>query len=266
MEEFMAVSERSTENKGAGKGPWVWFADVVVHPRRVFSEIAALESAVWLKPMLVLTALTILLSLVGGPARALNAQMNMGQPPEDFMYWSEEQQNQFFESQQAAQGPMFIYFLPMLGSLVSLWLGWFILGSVLHLLMTFGGSRQPQGAYLNLVAWAGVPFALRCLVQAVALLATRQLIDDPGLSGFIAAEANGGLDLVRILLGMIDVYALGFAALVLIGAPVISGLKVKKSLWIAGAAVLVFVVLAAMPGFILGQFDGLGTIRPFFIF
>lgn len=262
----MSVNERSVENKRVGKGSWVWFADMFVHPRRVFSKMASLDSAIWLKPMLVLTALTILLSLVGGPARALEAQMGMSQPPEDFIYWSEEQQNQFFESQQAAQGPLFITFLPLLGSLVSLWLGWFILGSVLYLLMTFRGSRQPQGAYLNLVAWAGLPFALRCLVQIVALLATRRVIDDPGLSGLVSADGGGGTDLLRVLLGMVDVYALGFAALVLIGAPIISGLKVKKSLWVAGVGILVFVVLAALPGFIISQIDGLGTIRPFFIF
>jgi hypothetical protein len=262
----MAVSERSVEDKQLGKGPWVWFADLFVHPRRVFSAMASIEGGVWLKPMLVLTALVVILSLVGGPARLLDAQMGLGQPPDDFQYWSEEQQNQFFEGQQAMQGPLFIYILPLLGSLVSLWLGWFILGSVLHLLMTFRGSRQPQRAYLNLVAWAAVPFMLRCLVQIVALLTTRQVIDDPGLSGFVTAGEGGGAALLRILLGMVDVYALGFAALVLIGAPIISGLKAEKSLWVAAVGLLVFVVLAALPGFIISQFDGLGTIQPFLLF
>ncbi len=262
----MTVSESSIEDKQVGKGQWVWFADVLVHPRRVFSAIASSKGGVWLKPMLILTALVILLSLVGGPARSLNAQMGLNQPPENFQYWTEEQQNQFFEGQQAVQGPLFIYILPLLGSLVSLWLGWFVLGSVLHLLMTFRGSRQPQGAYLNLVAWAAVPFMLRCLVQIVALLATRQVIDDPGLSGFVTAGKSGGLDLLRNLLGMVDVYALGFAALVLIGVPIISGLKGERSFWVAAVGILVFVLLAALPGFIIGQFDGLGTIQPFFMF
>lgn len=262
----MSVDESRVDEKKVDKGPWTWFLDIFIHPRQVFSAIAQTEKGVWLKPMLVLTALVVILSLVAGPARLMNAQMNLSQPPDDFQYWSEEQQNQFFEGQQAMQSPLFIYIFPLLGSLVGLWLGWFALGSILHLLMTFKGSRQPQGAYLNLSAWAAVPFALRSLVQIFAVVATRQVIDDPGLAGFITAGQSGGLDLLRIFLGMIDIYALGFAALVLIGAPIVSGLKMEKSLWVAALGLAIFVILAALPGFFIGQISGLGTIQPLFLF
>lgn len=262
----MSVVEGRIDEKKVDKGPWSWFLDIFLHPKKVFSAIARSDKGLWLKPMLVLTVLMVILSVAAGPARLTNTQMNAGQPPEDFQYWSEEQQNQFFEGQMAMQSPLFIYIFPLLGSLVGLWLGWFAIGSILHLLMTFTGSRKPQGAYLNLAAWAALPFAIRSLVQIIAVLATRQVIDDPGLSGFITAGQSGGLSLVRILLSMLDIYALGFAALVLLGAPIVSGLKAKKSLWVTVIGLVLFVILAALPGFFMGQFSGLGTIQPLFLF
>lgn len=260
----MSVGESRVEDKKVAKDPWNWFLDIFIHPKQVFSAIASTEKGVWLKPMLVLTVLVLILSVAAGPARLQNAQMGLGQPPEDFQYWSEEQQNQFFEGQQAMQSPLFIYIFPLIGSLIGLWVGWFALGSILHLLMTFAGSRQPQGAYLNLTAWAAVPFALRSLIQIIAVATTRQVISSPGLSGFITAGQSGGLDLLRTLLGMVDIYAIGFAILLFIGAPIVSGLKVEKSRWVTAVALVIFVILAALPGFFVGQFSGLGTIRPFF--
>lgn len=262
----MSVVEGRIDEKKVDKVAWSWFLDIFIHPREVFSAIAQTEKGVWLKPMLVLTVLVVILSVSAGPARLMNTQMNAGLPPDDFQYWSEEQQNQFFEGQMAMQSPLFIYIFPLLGSLVGLWVGWFAIGSVLHLLMTFAGSRQPQGAYLNLAAWAALPFAIRSIVQIIAVLATRQVIDDPGLSGFIAAGQSGGLDLLRILLGKVDIYALAFTALILLGAPIVSGLKAKKSLWVTALALAIFVILAALPAFFIGQFNGLGTIQPLFLF
>jgi hypothetical protein len=262
-----AVTERQKGQGGIRKNsPWGWFLEIFVKPKLVFKSIKESDRKLWVKPMLVLTGLLIILSLVSGPARLTNAQMSMTQPPEDFQYWTTEQQDQFFESQQAMQGPLFIYVFPLLGSLISFWLGWFILGSIFHLLMTFKGSRQPQGVYLSLVAWAAVPFILRCLVQILAVLISHRVIDNPGLSGFVNAGESGVLSLVQILLGFVDVYALGFAALLLIGAPVVSGLKPEKSTWVAALGILIFIVLAVLPKFAVNQIGGLGTIRPFIPF
>ena len=158
-------------NKGRHfKSRWDWIPRLFVQLRRVLGRLAEIDGRAWFKPMLVLTVLVVLLSVLGGGARLRAAQMNMVQPPEDFQYWSEEQQNQFFESQAAIQGPLFIYIFPLLGAIAGLWAGWFLLGSMLHLLMTLKGSRQPQVVYLNLVAWAALPFIIRSLVQLVAVI------------------------------------------------------------------------------------------------
>lgn len=247
--------------------PWKMLLWIFFHPKRVFAAISGSKRRSWHVPMLVLTAFMIILSLIGGPARLQQAQMNMGQPPDEFQYWTEEQQNQFFESQQAVQGPLFIYIFPLIGSLVQLWLGWFLFGSIFHLLMTLRGSREPQSAYLHLVAWAAMPFSIRSLIQIIAICMTRQAIQSPGLSGFIVNSMDkNALEYLSIILSMIDIYSLWFLALLLIGSPIISGLKPQKSMWVILLGCLAFVILASLPAFILAQLGGLGTIRPFILF
>jgi hypothetical protein len=249
-----------------GEGRWDWFYRIFIKPKQVFKEIVEGDGRVWLRPMVVLIILTLILSLAGGPARLMNAQMGMNEMPEDFPYWSEEQQNQYFQGQAEMLSPLFIYIFPALISLAGLWLGWFLLGNILHLMMTFKGSRQAQSAYLNLAAWAAMPFAIRCLVQTVALLATRQVIDDPGLSGFLEPGGSAGLALLNVLLGMVDIYALAFVVLLWIGAPVISGLRPEKTWWVTILAILVFVLLASLPSFAVSQLSGLGSIQPYMFF
>lgn len=243
-----------------------WLYRLFIQPKRVFEKIGDIDGSTWLMPMLILTVIVLLLSALGGPARLQEIQMNMGQPPEDFQYWSEEQQNQFFEGQTAMQSPLFVYVFPLLGALLGLWAGWFILGSLLLLLMTFKGSRQPQVAYLNLVAWAALPFVLRSLVQLVAVVSTQREINNPGLSGFIDTGEGALLTYVQILLSFIDIYSIWFVLLLLIGAPFVSKLKPNKSLGMTVLALLLFIVLASIPGFAVNQLGGLGTIRPFLFF
>jgi len=265
MEELMTESI-GLENVKESRNRWVWLYRIFIQPRRIFKKIANLDGSAWLMPMLILTVFVLLLAALGGPARQQEIQMNMGQPPEDFQYWSEEQQNQYFEGQTAMQGPLFVYVFPVMSALAGLWGGWFIMSSLLLLLMTFKGSRQPQVSYLNLVAWAALPFVVRSLVQLVAVVSTQREINNPGLSGFIDAGESALLAYAQILLSFIDLYSIWFVLLLLIGAPLVSKLKPDKSLPMTVLAILLFFVLASIPGFAANQLGGLGTIRPFLFF
>ena len=248
------------------KSRWDWMLRLFIQPKRVFGNLAEIDGRAWFKPMLVLTVLVVLLSVLGGQARLRVAQMNVVQPPEDFQYWSEEQQTQFFESQAAMQGPLFIYIFPLLGVITGLWAGWFLLGSMLHLLMTLKGSRQPQVVFLNLVAWAALPFVIRSLVQLVAVISTQQVINDPGLSGFIDAGEQPALVWLRLFISLIDIYSIWFLVLLLVGAPLVSRIKTKKALSMTLLALMLFIILATIPAFVSNQLGGLGTIQPFLIF
>jgi len=253
----------SNEPKKANRA---FLVDIFIKPRRVFNRLAADQNHAWGIPMVLLTILVIFTSLAGGPAKVQHTAMNLSQPPEDFVYWTPEQQNQFYEGQVALQGPLFTVVFPMISSLVGLWLGWFLLSSILHLMMTLKGSRQRREIYFNFVAWASVPFALRALVQIVALLSTKQVIDDPGLSGLISQHAEGALAYLRLFLGLVDLYGIWFITLLIVGSPIISGLKPDKAISTALIACLLFIVLALIPGIIRLQLGGLSTARPFIFF
>jgi hypothetical protein len=245
---------------------WQWIYQVLIWPKRTFQAIAANGRRSWLIAMACLSLVAILLSLVGGPARLRQVQMNQGELPEDFQYWSEAQQNQYFSGQQAVQKPLFIYILPLVASLTKLWIGWFIFGSILHLLMTFKGSRHPQEFYLNLVAWASMPFLLRGLVQIVHILITKNAITEPGLSGFLGDADGRLLDYARVLLLMVDIYAIWFLALIFIGSAPISGLKPSKARWAVLWSSLIYIILASLPAFLMDQLSNIGTIQPFIMF
>lgn len=259
------LENKTTETESAHRR-WKWLLEVLFAPRRVFKQIATSQNHAWGIPMLLLTALIVLTALVGGPARVEHTIMNLNQPPDDFIYWTPEQQNQFYEGQTAMQGPLFTIVFPMISGLASLWLGWFLLASILHLLMTLKGSSQPRDVYFNFSAWAAVPFAIRSVVQIIALLTTRQIIANPGLSGLISQQASGWQAYLRLFLGMVDIYAIWFFILLLIGSPIISGLKSGKAIFSTLVASLIFFILALIPGIIRLQLGGLGAVRPFIFF
>ncbi|MEE4194890.1 MAG: YIP1 family protein [Anaerolineae bacterium] len=245
---------------------WRWLYQVLIWPKRTFQAIAENGKGAWLIAMASISLVVIILSLVGGPARLRQIQMNQGELPQDFQYWSEDQQNQYFSGQQAVQKPLFIYILPLVSSLIKLWIGWFIFGSILHLLMTFKGSRHPQEYYLNLVAWASMPFLLRGLVQITHILITKNAITEPGLSGFLGDAEGRLMDYVRVLLSLVDIYGIWFLALILIGSAPISGLKPVKAHWAVVWSSLIYIILASLPAFLIDQLSKIGTIQPFIMF
>src|SRR5574342_131843 len=110
--------------------------------------------------------------------------------PTDFQYWSPDQQNQFMQAQAAASGPVFLYVFPSILSALSVWVGWLVVVGLLHLVFTLLGARGTTRTAMNLVAWAGLPFAVRDLVRIGYMIATRQLVGHPGLSGFASADAG----------------------------------------------------------------------------
>ena len=243
-----------------------WLLPTFFRPRRTLTAISEQSHAVWITPLLVLSVLAIVAVLAASPVRQLAAQMGSEIPP-DFEWWSPEQQQQFMEAQANSSGPMFTIVFPALGAVLGLWVGWFLLGSILHLALTLAGSRSTNTAALNLAGWAMLPLALRMIVQTIAVLANKQLIAGQGLSGFIAADATGFLLYLRSMLGFVDIYFLWMVALLLTGAAIISGLRRGKAWLTVLATVLILLALQALPGFIGGQLDGLsGAGSGFFFF
>lgn len=239
-----------------------WLAGMFVRPRRTLEDLRTHEGAFWLVPLIVLSLVMLLSVFMSAPARQSQSQV-AGELPPDFQYWLPEQQQQYLEAQAQRSNPLFIYVFPAFAGLLSIWLPWLILSSLLHLALTLGGSRANSSATFNLVAWCSLPLALRFLVQGIAALTTRQMISDPGLAGFIASDARGFALFVRAVLAQVDLYWLWMVVLLLLGVPGLSGLKRGKAWGLTLLVVLIMLGLQALPGYFTARLSNLMVTRPF---
>ena len=240
-----------------------WVLPLFLRPTRTLKTIVERDHPVWLTPLLILSLLAIVLVLVGAPIRAEQAQQ-VGELPPDFQYWGPEQQEEYLAAQGNKANPIFIYLFPALGSLIGIWLSWFLLGSILHLALTLSGSRGSSGQAINLVAWASIPIALRFIVQAIAISANHSLIQSAGVSGFIAADAEGFSAFIRTLLGFVDIYWIGQVVLLMIGVLPLTGLARGKAWTAVLVSAVLLLILQSVPGYVASLLGGLSLTRGFF--
>jgi hypothetical protein len=215
--------------------------EVFFQPQRTFAEIAGEAQPSWLTPMLTLSISSLLYVLVSGYLKARAAAMGEIQLPPDWQYWTPDMQNNFMQAQQATQGFVFVYIIPLVLVLGALWLGWLILSGLLHLGSTlFGGRGSMQGA-LNVVGWASLPFLARDILRIIFMLLAGHAIFSPGLSGF----AGTTVFLAKIL-SRLDVFFVWNAILLSIGFGAADGLPRTKA--VMCVAVILIVILLALAG------------------
>lgn len=241
-----------------------WVPEVIFHPRQAFTRIAEQTGAVWLTPVLILSLTALLLVVVAGPIKIHAAQSGQAALPAEFNYYTPEQQAQFQQAQASTSGPVFVYVFPAIAALVKVWVGWLLVGGLLHLVLTLIGGRGGTLSAMNIVAWAALPLALRDLVRAAALLISHRLISSPGLSGF-APQDGANLSLILLpFLGLIDFYLLWHFALLVLGVRAGSSLPRSKVFGGVLFTMLLILALQALVGFGVGRLGGLTIIRPFF--
>ena len=232
---------------------------MLFRPRRGFQEIASESRATWLTPMLILTITAILVVVAAGYLRSRAAMMGEVTLPPDWEFWTPEMQNNYMQAQQATQGPVFLYIMPMIGSLTGLWVGWLLLAGLLHFGSTLLGGRGSMQGALNIVAWASLPFAIRDILRIVFMLSAGHAITNPGLSGFASTPG-----FVAQLLTRLDIFLIWHVILLVIGFAVADGLPRSKA--VMGVLVVVVIVLLAQAGLgaLTASFGGLAVQRPFF--
>jgi hypothetical protein len=221
--------------------------------------MAAEARSSWLTPMLVLTITAILVVVVSGYLRTRAAMMGEVPLPRDWQYWSPDMQNNYMQAQQATQGPVFMYVMPMIGALASLWLGWLLLGALLHFGSTLLGGRGSMQGALNIVAWASLPFAVRDVVRILFMLAAGHTIASPGLSGFITTPG-----FLSQLLTRVDIFLIWQVILLILGFAIADSLPRGKAA--AGVIVVLLLALLAQAGLstLTAGFGGMAVQRPFF--
>ena len=247
------------------KSPWLfsWIPVILLKPRATIQKINKEEKHTWMTPLVVLSVLAILVVIIAAPIRRNAIQMGLTTPP-DFQYYSADQQAQFYNAQATQTSPLFMYVFPVLFGLVAIWLSWFILGSVLHLVLTLSGSRAMSIKSYNMVGWAMAPLAVRYLVQIIAMIITRSTINGAGLSGLISAEATGVAAYLAALLGLIDIFFIWQIVLLIMGTSDYSGLARKKALSATLLSLFIFMIIFALPGFLQSILSTLSFTRYYF--
>ncbi len=240
-----------------------WILPVIFRPRKTVEKITSQEKSVWLTPLLVVSALIIIATLVAGPIKRNIIQMGLN-TPENFQYYSQEQQAQFMSAQANRTSPLFLYVFPIVTGLAGLWVTWFLLSSLMHLSLTLAGSRAQNVRSYNLAAWSLLPIGVRHLVQIVAMLATKTVVNNPGLSGFITGDLKGFTAFAAALLGLIDLYFIWQIILLLLGVGPLSSLKRSKAWPATAVSLLILTLLLSIPGFLSHALSGLTTSTPFF--
>lgn len=240
-----------------------WIPGFFFRPRSRFASINAQGGNMWLVPMLVLSVTTLLYVIARGWVGAHLAALGEVPLPPDWQYWTPDMQNQYTQAQQATQGPVFLYVIPALSALGSLWVIWVLVGSSLRLTLTLLGGHNSAAA-MNVAAWAGLPFGLRDLIRAGYVLVAQHPISSAGLSGFLTAPQGGALLFAQKMLVFADLFTLWYILLLIIG--VRAGNSISLGRAIAAVLIVVAIVYAARAGLALlsAQLGGLMITRPFF--
>ena len=120
-----------------------WLKDMFIRPGRTLEKVSEQDKPVWLMPLLVITVMVLLVALIGGPVRKASIEASMQQPPEGFQYWSDADQQAYFQRQQNALSPIFVYIFPFIKKRrVLAALGAFLIRAASHPDLT----RQPRAA------------------------------------------------------------------------------------------------------------------------
>lgn len=221
-----------------------WLLPTLIHPKAAIKETVAQEKPVWLTPLLALSVLAFLAGLIAGPIRK-GVILSGSSLPQNFQYFSSDQQAQFMTAQSSQSSALFTFIFPIIGALLGIWISWFLLSSILHLSLTLAGSRTHSVHSYNLVAWTMLPLAVRLVVQILAMLFSHTLISHAGLSGFVSG--SGGAAFLAGILAQVDIYFAWQICLLLYGVLPQSSLAKSKAWGATAFALVLYVLLMALP-------------------
>jgi hypothetical protein len=243
---------------------FTWISGVIFTPRKIFQKISSTSTSIWLTPIIILTCLALFNALVAGRLKTQAVQTGEINYPPDFQYYTPEQQAQYLQAVQSTQGPVFMYVLPAIISIFGVWIGWLIMGGLLHLVTTLFGGRGSTMGSMNIIAWASVPLALRGIIQIIYMLSTKQLINFPGLSGFSPIGEENWILFVNQLLKITDIYIFWQMLLIFLGVRFSTSLSVSKSVISVALTMLIIIFLQAGLSYFSYILGNLSITRPFF--
>lgn len=152
---------------------------------------------------------------------------------------------------EASSGIEFANIFSAISSTFGVWVGWLLLSVLLYVGMVINGSNNSFTETLNLTAWASLPLALRQIVMLVAALVMPSFGTSPTGLAALVSSLSGPLGMfLSPLLKQVDVYLIWQAILIAIGLRQVSPLALRRIIGITLAALILFLLLGAVPGFL----------------
>jgi len=241
-----------------------WLIPLLVRPRQAFGYVL-LRKATWYTPMLVISLLLIAQVVVKGYMSPPTSELA---PPEGIPEEGIPSKGMEVGGGSSGGGmdgaasvsepsPGWLdALLPMAGKLVGLWIGWFVLTLLLFVGLVISGDQGNFTSALNLTAWSSLPLAIQVLAQIIiALIYSSAATLPQGLAGLALKVQGMGGEFLGVILQRVDIFLIWQAALMMIGAVFISQLPAARARWLVLLAMVIYLILAALPAFGMEQFS-----------
>lgn len=241
-----------------------WVPAVLFKPKQAFARITEQLNGVWLTPLLIQTLTAIALVLATGYISQKYGIGVTGEMPQIPEYYTPEQIAQIQQAMAGLQGPVFVYVFPTLIAIAKVWLGWLLVGGMIHLVSTMLGGRGNTMRAMNTVAWAGLPYAVRDIVRMLGALIGRNALVSPGLAGFAPTDGSKLALFLAAFLALVDIYVIWHIVLIVIGLRSNNGLPLGKAFLAAALTILLVLIVQSLISYLTSSLGGLTIIRPFF--
>jgi len=262
------VSEEKTptpEQRGVPRLLW----GIIVRPRDTLGYLTERGGRTWWVPALLAVLLVVLPILVAAPVTTRQAREAVLLTREQWgeqqgLEMSAEDQAQMEQAMSVAASPLITVVFPAAGGVVGLVVGWLVWAGALYLAGMALGGRSTFGQMLRVVVWTRLPYALRGLLQTVYILASGQIIANPGLSGFVrknqlAGEMvftppSPGQTLLTAFLSRVDLFLVWNLMLLVTGVTVVTHLPRRKAALATLGVWLLLTALSLVPAIVGGLF------------
>ncbi len=253
----------ATSSKRQGLLRLLW--GMIVRPRATLEYLRERGGRAWWLPALLAVILAILPILVAAPITAQQSREAVAAVQEQFgREISAEEQAQMEQAMSIAASPLITTVFPAVGGVVMLAVGWLVWAGALYLAGMALGGRSTFGQMFCMVVWAWLPYALRGVFQTVYIMASGQIIANPGLSGLvqetrpigeiIAAPPRLGQMVLVAFLSRIDLFLIWNLILLVVGVTVATRLPRRKAALVTLGVWLLLTTLSLLPTLVGGLF------------
>jgi Yip1 domain len=249
-----------------GPGPINTLLGIIAHPRRTMIALSTAKRRWWwLAALLMLAAL----ALQGVSYARANTELIYQNQITQLESMPEQERGRQAELPAKTDPHPLTIWLPIGGRAIGTLVTWLIWAGLIALASTFLGHNGAKfGGYFSMIAWARLPFALRDLVQGIAMTLSNRAIYNQGLSGLVrdsTPEAIStafqtyvpparGEQILAALLGRVDVYMVWTLILTGIGVWTFGHLPRRRAILLTLGIWIIATAISLLPTLLgLGQ-------------